>query len=211
MNWKGAICMATLSIATAALGAKNTTTIRVAVLAMDGFEESELKDPVRALKDAQIAVDVVSVKPGRIQGYKSHEKSDTVQVDKTLDVAKADDYDALVLPGGGWNADTLRVVPEAQEFVRAFERERKPIAAICHAPWILISAGLVPGRTLTSYHTIKDDIQNAGGQWKDAEVVVDGNWITSRKPDDIPAFNREILTMLKQVRTPAAQSKTKKK
>lgn len=110
----------------------------------------------------------------------------------TLDQANSEDFDALLLPGGALNADALRVIPEAQEFVREFDRELKPMAAICHAPWLLVSAGLVKGRTLTSYHTIRDDIVNAGGNWQDSEAVVDRNWVTSRQPSDIPKFNEKM-------------------
>lgn len=176
---------------------------RVAVLATDLFEESELTEPMRALQDAGARVDVIAPHAGSIQAMQHEKKSITVQVDRTLDDADPNDYDGVILPGGAMNADALRVEPKAQEFVRAMEADGKPLAVICHAPWLLVSAGLVEGKTLTSYPTLRDDIQNAGGQWVDEEVVVDGNWITSRKPDDLPAFNREALALLEESRAAA--------
>jgi protease I len=125
-----------------------------------------------------------------------------VTADRTLDEARPEEYDALMMPGGALNADALRAVPRAREFVRSFQEAGKPIAAICHAPWVLISAGVVRGRTLTSYHTIQDDVRNAGGNWADREVVEDGNWVTSRQPSDIPAFNKAMLRLF--ARSPAA-------
>ena len=167
--------------------------LRVAVLVTDGFEESELTDPVRALREAGARVDVIAPKPGRIQAFHHHDKTITVPVDRTLEEINPVSYDALMLPGGALNADALRVVPAARSFIRHMTAASKPIAAICHAPWELISAGVVRGRTLTSYHTIEDDIRNAGGHWVDREVVLDENLITSRQPSDIPAFNREMV------------------
>ncbi len=174
---------------------------RAAVLATDGFEESELTEPVKALRNAGILVDIISVKPGKIQGVKHHDKSIRIDVDRTLDQADPDDYDVLMLPGGALNADTIRTDPEVQAFVRAFNDAGKPMAVICHAPWLLVSSGLVKGRTLTSYKTIRDDIENAGGNWVDQDVVVDRNWVTSRKPADLPAFNREMLKLITDYRT----------
>ncbi len=173
--------------------------VRVAVIATDGFEEAELTEPVQALKQAGARVDVVSNKSGRIQGFHHFDRAGTVAVDRTLESVRADDYDALQLPGGALNADALRMVPAVQAFVREFQDAGKPMAVICHAPWILVSAGLVRNRRLTSYHTIQDDIRNAGGTWLDAEVVVDGNWVTSRQPGDLPAFNREMIRLFSQV------------
>jgi protease I len=120
---------------------------------------------------------------------------DEIEVDLTLDEADPDDFDAVLLPGGALNADALRGNPQAQEFVRRMEEAGKPIAVICHAPWLLVSAGLTKGRTLTSYHSIRDDIQNSGGNWVDREVIRDRNWVSSRKPDDIPAFTREVMSL----------------
>ena len=173
--------------------------VRVAVLAADGFEESELTEPVKALKAAGARVDIISLKPGQIQAFRHDEKSITVPVDRTLDSVRPEDYDGLLLPGGTMNADTIRIEPSVQQFVRAFAEASKPMAAICHAPWVLVSVGLIKGRTLTSYKTIQDDIRNAGGHWVDREVVVDGMLVTSRQPSDIPAFNRELISLLKQV------------
>jgi protease I len=168
---------------------------RVAVLATNGFEESELTEPVKALTEAGAQVTVVSLKPGTIQGVQHDTKTAKIKVDRTIGEVDAAQFDAVQLPGGALNADTLRVVPEAQSFLQAMQEAGKPIAAICHAPWLLISAGLVRGRTVTSYHTIRDDIRNAGGNWVNQEVVEDDNWVTSRQPGDIPAFNRAMLEL----------------
>jgi protease I len=171
------------------------TDFRVAVLATDGFEESELTEPVKALKDAGAEVTILSLKPGKIQGVRHDlDKTVKVKVDRAIGNVGADDFDAVHLPGGTVNADSLRMVPEVQAFLRAMQEAGKPLAAICHAPWELVSAGLVPGRTLTSYHTIQDDIRNAGGTWVDREIVEDGNWVTSRQPSDLPAFIRTMIT-----------------
>jgi protease I len=175
--------------------------IRVAVLATDGFEESELVQPMDALQKAGAHVEVISNKPGSIQAFRHFDKGRTVPVDRLLHDARPDDYDALLLPGGALNADALRTLPEVKAFVSDFQSAGKPMAIICHAPWLLVSAGLVRGRTLTSYYTIEDDIRNAGGTWVDREVVEDGNWVTSRQPGDIPAFNRALLKLF--ARTPA--------
>jgi protease I len=170
------------------------TGFRVAVLATDGFEESELTEPVKALKDAGAQVTIVSLKPGKIQGVRHDlDKTVKVKVDRAIGKVSADDFDAVHLPGGTVNADSLRMVPEVQAFLRAMQEAGKPLAAICHAPWELVSAGLVPGRGLTSYYTLRDDIRNAGGIWVDREVVEDGNWVTSRQPDDLPAFIRAMI------------------
>jgi len=173
--------------------------IRVAVLATDGFEQGELTEPVKALKDAGARVDVVSLKGGQIQGFQHHDKGDTVPVDRTLDEASAREYDAVMLPGGALNADMMRSEPKVLFFLKEAEAAGKPIAMICHAPWELISAGLVKGKKLTSYYTIQDDLKNAGAEWVDQEVVVDGNLVSSRQPDDIPAFNREMIALFSKV------------
>jgi protease I len=175
------------------------TNLRVAVIATDGFEEQELTEPVKALKNAGARTEVLSLKPGQIQAFRHHDKSITVPVDRTLDEASPDQYDALLLPGGALNADMLRSQPKVQSFIRAMDQAGKPMAVICHAPWELVSAGLVRGRTLTSYHTIQDDIRNAGGTWVDQQVVEDRNWVTSRQPDDIPAFNEAMLRLFSRV------------
>ena len=174
--------------------------LRVAMIAMDGFEESELTEPRKALESAGAKVEVLSAKPGEIQGYRHHDKAGKARVDRSLEEARPDDYDALMLPGGALNADEARANPKVRHFIREFDRAAKPMAVICHAPWELISAGIVRGRKLTSWHTIQDDIRNAGGEWADREVVVDQNLVTSRGPQDLPAFNREMLILF--ARTP---------
>jgi len=166
---------------------------RVAVLATDGFEESELTEPVKALKAAGAEVEVVSPRTGEIQGMKHHEKGQKVKVDRALDQAKPDEYSALVLPGGVANPDSLRIEPKAISFIKSFVDSGKPIAAICHGPWTLIDAGGVKGRRVTSWPSLKTDLTNAGAKWEDSEVVTDQGLVTSRKPDDLPAFNRKMV------------------
>ncbi len=167
----------------------------VAILATDGFEEAELTEPAKALGQAGAKVDIISTHSGQIQAFKHHDKSITVPVDLTIDQARPDHYDALLLPGGALNADTMRANPRALQFIKAMAQADKPMAVICHAPWELISAGLARGKTMTSYFTIQDDVRNAGANWVDQEVVVDGKLVTSRQPKDIPAFNREMLKL----------------
>ena len=161
--------------------------IRVAILATDGFEQIELEDPRKALENAGAKTTVIAPKGGTIYGMKHHDKSGTIKVDLELSAANPDDFEALLLPGGALNADALRVVPEAQEFARKMDREGKPLAVICHAPWLLVSAGLAKGRALTSYHTIQDDLRNSGANWTDREVIRDRNWVTSRQHRKIRA------------------------
>ena len=165
----------------------------MAILAADGFEEVELTKPKKALEEAGAKTSVISIKLGKIQGMNHADKGETVPVDLTLAEAKPEDFDALMIPGGLMNPDTLRSTEEALEFVRHFFREGKPVAAICHGPWVLIDAGVARGRTLTSWPAIKTDVRNAGGNWVDEEVVVDNGLVTSRKPDDIPAFNEKMI------------------
>jgi len=165
---------------------------RVAILATDGFEQVELTKPQKFLKDEGATVHVVSLKSGSIKGWDMTDWGDKVDVDKTLDEVKVEDYDALVLPGGQINPDKLRLEPQAVDFVREFAHSGKPVAAICHGPWTLIEAGVVRGKHMTSWPSLKTDLRNAGAEWQDSEVVVDGNFITSRKPDDIPAFNQKL-------------------
>ncbi|APR39725.1 type 1 glutamine amidotransferase domain-containing protein [Paraburkholderia sp. SOS3] len=169
---------------------------KVAMLAVDGFEQAELLEPRRALAEAGATVHVISAKPGKIQGFKHVDKGDAVDVDLTFEKATPDDYDAVVLPGGVVNGDAIRVLPAAQAFVKAVDHARKPIAVICHGTWLPVSAGIIKGRTVTSWPSLQDDIRNAGGTWVDKEVVEDGNFITSRKPDDIPAFNKTLIAQL---------------
>ena len=163
---------------------------------MDGFEEMELTEPVKALREQGAEVRIFSKKRGKLQAFRHHDKSITVDADATFEELDPAKCDALILPGGALNADTIRFEPKAQQFVRAMAEERKPMAVICHAPWLLASSGIARGRKLTSYHTIQDDMRNAGANWVDQEVVVDGNLVTSRKPDDLPAFNREFSRLL---------------
>ena len=170
--------------------------LKVAVLAVDGFEQAELVEPKRALAEAGATVHVISEKPGKIQGFKHVDKGDTVDVDVTFDKATADDYDAVVLPGGVVNGDAIRLLPQAQAFVKAADNAKKPIAVICHGGWLPVSAGIIKGRTLTSWPSLQDDIRNAGGTWVDREVVEDNDLISSRKPDDIPAFNKALIGQL---------------
>ena len=166
---------------------------RVAILAADGFEEVELTKPRKALDDAGAKTAVVSVKSGEIQGMNHADKGEKVAVDLTLADANPQEFDALMIPGGLMNPDTLRSTEEALDFVRHFFREKKPVAVICHGPWVLIDAGVIRGRTLTSWPAIKTDVRNAGATWLDQEVVVDNGLVTSRKPDDIPAFNEKMI------------------
>lgn len=166
---------------------------KIAVLATDGFEEVELTDPVKRLKEEGAQVDVVSLKRGMIKAWKHGDWSIKVGVDKTIDEAKADEYDGLLLPGGVINPDTLRTKEEALNFVRNFIQHGKPVAAICHGPQILINADVVEGRKMTSVSTISKDLINAGVNWVDKEVVVDNGLVTSRTPADLPAFIHKII------------------
>jgi protease I len=161
---------------------------KIAVLATNGFEQSELEKPVEALKAAGAEVEVISLKAGQIQGVEHDDKGRMVDVDRVLADVDADAYDGLVLPGGVGNPDKLRVQPSAVDFVRSFSQAGKPIAAICHGPWTLINAGAIDGRRMTSWPSLEADLRNAGADWVDEEVVVDRGLVTSRKPDDLPAF-----------------------
>ena len=171
---------------------------KVAILVDDLFEQAELAEPLRALQDAGATVHIVSPKGPRVTGMHHDEKGDEFDVDVPLDQASANDYDALVLPGGVVNADALRMVEAAREFVETIDGAGKPIGVICHGPWLLISAGLAAGRTLTSWPSLKDDLRNAGATWVDREVVADGNWTSSRKPADLPAFNRAFIAAVQR-------------
>ena len=161
---------------------------RIAFLATDGFEQVELTEPWDQIKAAGAIVELVSLKVGKIQGMNHAEKGDKFSVDKTLDNARVEDYDGLVLPGGVQNPDALRIESKAVDFVRAFVTSGLPVAAICHGPWTLVEADAVRGRTVTSWPSLKTDITNAGGNWVDVEVHCDQGIVTSRKPDDLPAF-----------------------
>jgi protease I len=167
--------------------------IKVAILVADGFEQSELTGPQKALDEAGAQTFIVSPVEGQVQGMKHHEKGESFMVDKRLSEARAEDFDALMLPGGVANPDQLRMNPKAVEFVKGFVAAGKPIAAICHGPWTLIEAGAVRGRTVTSWPSLKTDLKNAGAKWVDQEVVADQGLVTSRKPDDIPAFNAKMI------------------
>ena len=166
---------------------------RIAILATHGFEQSELMEPRARLKSAGFSVDVVSPEDGEIRGWKGKDWGDAVAVDVPLGKASPGDYDALVLPGGVINPDQLRTEKAAVEFVRAFDSAGKPLAAICHGPWLLAESGAAKGREVTSWPSLRTDLENAGARWKDAEVVTDGHLITSRKPDDIPAFTQAVI------------------
>lgn len=168
----------------------------VAILVHDLFEQAELVEPRKALEAAGAKPVIVSPQGPWIHGMRHEEMGDPFQVDADLAHADPTEYDGLVLPGGTFNADALRMVESAQRFVQAFDAAAKPIAVICHGAWLLVSAGLVANRTLTSWPSLQDDIRNAGGHWVDREVVVDGHWISSRKPADLPAFNRGLIGAL---------------
>jgi protease I len=166
---------------------------RVAALVDNGFEQSELSEPKKALELAGAKVDIVSPQQSTVRGWKHANWSDDFPVDRQLDGANADEYDALLLPGGVANPDKLRINPKAVQFVKAFVDSGRPIAAICHAPWTLIEAGGAKGRKLTSAPSLKNDLKHAGAIWVDQDVVVDNGLVTSRKPDDIPAFNKKMI------------------
>jgi protease I len=166
---------------------------RVAALVDNGFEQVELVEPKKALEAAGAKVDVVSPQSGKVKGWQHTNWGDQFDVDRQLGQARADEYDALLLPGGVMNPDHLRMNPSAVQFVKAFVDSGKPIAAICHGPWTLIEAEAVRGRKVTSWPSLKTDLRNAGAQWVDQECVTDNGLVTSRKPDDIPAFNRKMI------------------
>lgn len=175
--------------------ARPLESIKVAILATDDFEQVELTEPRKALEQAGAKTFIVSPKSGQISGFHHDIKGDLFNVDLTFDQAKPGDFDGILLPGGALNADRIRMDLHAREFVRFMDQNDRPMAVICHAPWLLISAGCVKGRTLTSYYTIQDDVRNAGGNWVDQEVVRDRNLVTSRSPKDIAAFNPSMVTL----------------
>lgn len=184
---------------------------RIAILATQGFEQSELEQPREALHAAGAETEIISPHEGQIRGWDEDDFGDAVDVDRALDDANPDDYDGLLLPGGVMNPDKLRLEPKAVEFVRAFFTVGKPVAAICHGPQLLIEADVVRGRKLTSYASVKKDLMNAGATWVDQEVVVDNGLVTSRKPDDIPAFNAKMIEEFAEgPHTPHAASATAK-
>lgn len=189
------------------MGAAQLNGKRVAMLVADGFEQVEMTEPRRALEAAGASVEIVSPRAGRVKGWETQEWGDDFEVDVVLSSADAEDYDALVLPGGVMNPDKLRAMPEARAFVRAFAENGKPIAAICHGPWTLIDAGLADGKKMTSWPSLETDLVNAGATWVNQEVVVDGLLVTSRKPDDIPAFNREMVALIARTHIEATPSR----
>ena len=169
--------------------------MKVAILVTDDFERVELVEPREALQKAGADTTVISPKQEQVQAMIHDEKADKIPVDMPLQEADPDNFDAVLLPGGALNADSLRMEKKAQEFVRKMDQAGKPLAVICHGPWLLVSAGLVRGRKITSYYTIQDDLRNAGASWEDSEFVRDRNWVSSRQPRDIPAFNREMIKL----------------
>jgi protease I len=171
---------------------------KVAILVADGFEQIELTEPKKALEQAGAKIQIVSPAEGKVKGWNHQEWGQELKVDVPLKQAKADNFDALLLPGGVMNPDKLRRNPEVLRFVKSFFDEGKPVAAICHGPWTLIDAGVVRGREVISYESIQTDLKNAGARWVDREVVVDGNLVTSRKPADIPAFNQAMIELFAQ-------------
>jgi len=176
---------------------------KVAILAADMFERVELVEPRKALESAGAETEIVSIHDGEIQGFDHFDPASTVKVDRTVEEVSADDYDALLIPGGVGNPDQLRGDENAVSFVREFHEAGKPMAVICHGPWVLVESGVVRGKRLTSWLTLETDIRNAGGEWVDEKVVVDGNLVTSRKPDDIPAFNEKMLELFAGTRVSA--------
>jgi protease I len=166
---------------------------KIAILATDGFEQSELMQPRQALEEAGAHTEVISPNSGKIKGWDHKDWGESVKVDKTLDNVNAEEYDGLLLPGGVINPDHLRMDPKAVNFVKQFVSSGKTVGAICHGPWTLLEAGALKGKTVTSWPSLKTDLKNAGANWVDKEVVTDGQFITSRNPDDIPAFNKAVI------------------
>jgi protease I len=171
---------------------------RIAILATDGVEQVEMTEPRKALDAAGAKTELVSPAKGQLQAWQHMEKGDKFPVDVELDAADPNNYDALVLPGGVANPDQLRMLPKAVQFVKSFFQHDKPVAAICHAPWMLVEAGVVRDRTVTSWPSLHTDLKNAGAKWVDREVVEDDGLVTSRKPDDLPAFNKKIIEVFSQ-------------
>lgn len=180
---------------------QNLSGIRVAILVTDGFEQVELMEPRKALDQAGALTRVVSPKSGRVRGWQFTEWGDEVGVDVPLERAQPEDFDALLLPGGVINPDKLRIEPKAVQFAKSFFDQDKPVAAICHGPWMVIEAGAARGRRLASWPSLKTDIRNAGAEWLDQESVVDRNLVTSRKPDDIPVFNRAMIELFSRAKS----------
>jgi protease I len=182
---------------------------RIAFLATDMVEQVELTEPWKAVTDEEAVAELVSLEEGEIQAFKHYDKADTFKVDRTVEEARADDYDALVVPGGVGNPDTMRMDENAVGLVREFFEQGKPVGVICHGPWMLVEAGVVRGRKVTSWPSLRTDIRNAGGDWVDEEVVVDQGLVTSRKPDDLPAFNAKIVEEFSEGRHAQQAEKTR--
>jgi len=178
---------------------------RIAILATDGVEEVEMTEPRKALEAAGAKTELISPAKGQLQAWRHMDKGDKFPVDVELDAADPNNYDALVLPGGVANPDQLRTMPKAVRFVKSFFEQDKPVAAICHAPWMLVEADVVRGRTLTSWPSLQTDLKNAGAKWVDREVVEDNGLVTSRKPDDLPAFNKKVVELFSQASQHEAQ------
>ena len=181
---------------------------RIAFLATDMVEQVELTEPWQAVKNEGAEPELVSLEEGQIQGFSHYDKADSFKVDRTVEEARADDYDALVIPGGVGNPDTMRTDENAVQLVRDFFEQGKPVGVICHGPWMLVEAGVVRGREVTSWPSLQTDIRNAGGNWVDEEVVVDQGLVTSRKPDDLPAFNKKIIEEFAEGRHEEQAAKT---
>ncbi len=175
--------------------------MKIAILVADGFEQVELAEPRQALDQAGARTDIISPTQGKVKGWNLKDWGNEIPVDVRLDEAQPEAYDALLLPGGVMNPDRLRMNPEAVAFVKRFFDDGKPVAAICHGPWMLVESGAVRGRTLTSWPSLKTDIKNAGGKWVDRDVVNDNGLVTSRKPDDIPVFNKEMISLFAEAGT----------
>jgi protease I len=182
------------------MAGKELTGMKVAILATNGFEQAELEKPRKALDEAGAETTLIAPQGGTVQGMNHDKKGDEFAVNLQLDEAHAEEFDAVLLPGGVVNADQLRMEEKARWFVRTMDKTGKPIAVICHGAWLLVSAGLVKGRRLTSYYTLQDDLRNAGAHWSDEEAVVDRNWVSSRQPDDIPAFNTKMVKLFAEAR-----------
>lgn len=186
--------------------AKELTGLKVAILVDDGFEQVELTEPRKALDDAGATTQIVSPRDKQVRGWKFTEWGDSLPVDVKLDGAKAQDFDALLLPGGVINPDSLRMQKNAVAFIKAFFDAGKPVGTICHGPWTIIEADAARGRKIAAWPSLKTDLRNAGAEWMDQEVVVDGNLVSSRMPDDIPAFNRALIERFGQAKAPARQA-----
>lgn len=170
--------------------------MHIAILVTDGFEQAEFTEPKSTLEQEGAITKVISAQHGQVRGFHHDKEGDLFNVDMIFSEADPEDFDAVLLPGGEVNSGRIRHIEEAQRFVQGIEEKGKPVAVICHGAWLLVSAGLVEGRTMTSWPSLQDDIRNAGGNWVDQEVVVDGNWVSSRKPDDIPAFNGKMIEVI---------------